>query len=686
MSVSERPPMDHIVRLSAVPVRRASNWAGEDMFPSNPMESSYQNGRSLFRTQSDPCDAIVKETFRPPLATLSNSLAEKRSISDTDALAPDYRGMIGAPKLGPSLRLPSFKLLGIAAPHPDHLRSSCPYPQSQPGGLRQAYNLGSENSRAHQQCSEDGVPSLTDPASFLRRPSGPTAIPTPPDEHPCIEWSSEPEPARSAPSVPSRIGIHNPEGHKSQFVSATTSPDAEKHGRSSNEASASQGSGSSQFGQGPGGSDSSRETGDQDRLADLDIACEELVASALPCAAGAQATRILCQTLPYPHLIKSEDGNGQQPAASGPDMNTKKDHPSYTPSTALTMVVDAIQSRSGARSRRSFLHISHAIKSPSVNLWQLPSSSPLGPSGFTFSGATSPDYFDRSNNMSGHGATSPGYFAPMVFVNAVPVSEVAVKRQTAPPDLQSFDAWLEEQKSAPLPSPNPVVPPFSQHVSILERYIPPPSTEEDQNIFGASVLVDRLFELTPEGGSLLFIYPTKAGAESFARDYLGPVLAPLLRGLMSRYGVQRELCELLDKMSAIEFMLQYEELREKVENICARATKDMRQREADEETSQTSTISLVYSKATAIHLNPEAWKRWWVHQESDRVKRTIRNFYGRGFQPPAGLSQGELQRSILYGVNPLPATAMPGTALPPRPTAMFTPPMEVGLFVLRRSD
>jgi hypothetical protein len=34
---------------------------------------------------------------------------------------------------------------------------------------------------------------------------------------------------------------------------------------------------------------------------------------------------------------------------------------------------------------------------------------------------------------------------------------------------------------------------------------------------------------TPNGGSLLFVYPTKKGASTFKSQYLGPILDPLLR-------------------------------------------------------------------------------------------------------------------------------------------------------------
>ncbi|KAI9801495.1 MAG: hypothetical protein M1833_002727 [Piccolia ochrophora] len=587
-------------------------------------------------------------------------------------------------KPGPNLRLPSFELLGIATPHPDRMRRSrqdwltgwTEAQRTSEGERRRA--PGSEKSQMIDETAHESVEienKITSTVHQMSLRPHLTGILTPPEECPSISWASAHSVPRSDPSLPSS-------------PSQATSTNVQQSKPSTAAAAASGNNHNAQPQSRPQdirGSSSQQSPMDQSFLNQqdledpslyLDRACSELVSQSLPLASPNHATQILCQTLPRPHLVKSTEAN---------EMATVEDSPvAYTCPTALTVVINAIREKYGEHSRRPFLHISHAIQSSSVNLSQLPSSPPLTDTNFSFSGPSTPGYFD-SVAAGLETPASPGYFSPMVFVNAVPIPQTTLSRASAPPDLQNFDAWQEIQRTAPLPSPNPIVPPFSQHVSILERYIPPSSPEEDQKIFSASILVDRLFELSPSGGSLLFIYPTKAGAETFAKDYLDPVLGPLLRGLMARNGIPREFCELIDNMTAIEFMLNFPGLQEKVRNICARATADMRNVGGPGHRETTDEVKLVFASQTTVRLDPEAWEQWWYYQESERIGRIVKNFFKKGAGLPKNLSQGQLERDILHGVHPLPVTDARGIKMARRTMSTPTPPLEVGVFVLRRS-
>ncbi|KAI9781513.1 MAG: hypothetical protein M1839_005928 [Geoglossum umbratile] len=120
-----------------------------------------------------------------------------------------------------------------------------------------------------------------------------------------------------------------------------------------------------------------------------------------------------------------------------------------------------------------------------------------------------------------------------------------------------------------LHSPNPILPPSSQHISLLERYIPPPSPSGDQSMFSSSssILFDRLFELSPNGGSMLFIYPTRTGAREFCRHYLGPVIEPLLRRLMVLHQLPPHLLMSIQKMTAVDDMMEFEDLHAKLQGL-----------------------------------------------------------------------------------------------------------------------
>jgi hypothetical protein len=324
---------------------------------------------------------------------------------------------------------------------------------------------------------------------------------------------------------------------------------------------------------------------------------------------------------------------------------------------------------------------------------------------YSFSDPCDPSYFTFGAPIM-EMAENAGYFARTVFNTAVPVLPAIATTTVpnAPTDLSSYDAWAKKQEAAPLPSPNPIVLPLSHQISVLERYIPPTSPHEDQKIFSnvSSTLVDRLFELSPNGGTMLFIYPTRTGAETFTRDYLGPILEPLLRRLMSLHGMPEAFCESLDKMRAIEFMKGFEGLKAKIANICARARSDLGLRQQRRPPSRASSnssgsgsggggndgIQLVYSRKATVHLSPEHWKEWWISQEASRIKKTISLYYEMGYKMPENMAPGDLERAIIDGVRPMWTPQIrEGQGAKPRTkyVAELTPPMEVGVFIIRRT-
>ena len=443
-------------------------------------------------------------------------------------------------------------------------------------------------------------------------------------------------------------------------------------------------------------------------------------------SASENEVKVVCQTLPHPPRSRSS----AQPGASEDTIaaqHTWGERPPYTSPTVIVAVTNAIQETYRKHGRRPFIQVHHAVESSMVNLEQLPSSPPLtGGACYSFSNPSSPSYF-TFGALSMEMGDNAGYFARTVFNTAVPVLPAIATTAVpnAPSDLASYDAWAKRQEAAPLPSPNPIVLPLSHQISVLERYIPPASPHDDQKIFSnvSSTLVDRLFELSPSGGTLLFIYPTRTGAETFAKGYLGPILEPLLRRLMSLHGMPESFCESLDKMRAIEFMKEYEGLKAKIINICTRARSDLGGRQPAQRRSRSgsssngsrggrsssrsgsnndrssssstsggnspsSSIQLVYSRKATVHLSPEYWKEWWISQEASRIKKTISVYYEMGYKMPENMAPGDLERAIIDGVRPMWTPQIrEGQGFKPRPTlvAELTPPMEVAVFIMRRT-
>ncbi|RPA98522.1 hypothetical protein L873DRAFT_1032545 [Choiromyces venosus 120613-1] len=305
--------------------------------------------------------------------------------------------------------------------------------------------------------------------------------------------------------------------------------------------------------------------------------------------------------------------------------------------TALHTLTRNIRRRcSNEGTKRVYIHVSHAI-SPSIPLNRLPSTPPtngcVGSPGGFFGGG-----FDTSPGgyMGGGGG---GYFAPTVFNSIV----VAPESVPAAPSMSSH-------RSHTIPPPNPILPPFSLHMTLLERYIPPTSNAEDVSMFStqSSVILDRLHELSPHGGSLLFIYPTKTGAKHFDKQYLGPVLDPLLRKLMVLYMLREDLLWGIRNMAAIEKMNEFEGLRHRLGNFCSKfshAINDNSMWGKSSSGSQASRLQLdsnypktrvrlVYSQKAMIQLNDNSWREWWSQQEQLRIREAVKRHFS-SLQPPA---------------------------------------------------
>ena len=264
--------------------------------------------------------------------------------------------------------------------------------------------------------------------------------------------------------------------------------------------------------------------------------------------------------------------------------------------TALHHMTAAIQRRyQNEGTRRVYIHVSHAID-PQIPLSRLPSTPPV----------TSP-----GRDGGGEGAD---YFAPTVF-NSIVVAPNSLASTPVP----GTPLALHPAAAPPFPGSSPILPPNSLHLTLLERYIPPASRAEDSAMFAprSSILRDRLFELSPQGGSLLLIYPTKTGAQGFDRDYLGPVLDPLLRKLMVLYGLRDDLLWNIRRMSAIPHMAEFPELKARVETFCSALTK------GDGELPRMST-KLVYSSKEMVSLNELSWREWWTQQEQSRVREIVK--------------------------------------------------------------
>ena len=216
--------------------------------------------------------------------------------------------------------------------------------------------------------------------------------------------------------------------------------------------------------------------------------------------------------------------------------------------------------------------------------------------------------------------------------------------------VAAIDQYDTQNSSIPS-SPRPIVAPSSINVSLLERFIPPSSAEEYLNLLttdGPSVLVNRLIELSPQSGSLVFIYPTGTGAETFATKYLGPLLHPLLRTMVSIHSLSMDFGAGVGKIAAIDQMLPFENMNRKLQILLRRLGRgtSTAQRTAPK-------FTLIESSKQVVQLDRNVWTEWWIQQETGRIRSVVDRYLARSVRLPVGkdVTAATLVQEVLDGVR-----------------------------------
>ena len=240
--------------------------------------------------------------------------------------------------------------------------------------------------------------------------------------------------------------------------------------------------------------------------------------------------------------------------------------------------------------------------------------------------------------------------------------------------VAAIDQYDTQNSSVPS-SPRPIVAPSSINVSLLERFIPPSSAEEYLNLLttdGPSVLVNRLIELSPQSGSLVFIYPTAIGAQTFATTYLGPLLHPLLRTMVSIHNLSMDFGAGVGKIAAVDQMLPFENMNRKLQILLRRLGRgtSTAHRTAPK-------FTLMESSKQVVQLDRSVWTEWWIQQETGRIRTVVDRYLARGVMLPVGkdLTPATLVQEVLDGVRT-------------RNYADYDVPrdgVEVGVFVIKRT-
>ena len=300
--------------------------------------------------------------------------------------------------------------------------------------------------------------------------------------------------------------------------------------------------------------------------------------------------------------------------------------------TAFSPIITGLQNIVGSNNGR-YIEVTHAVPRK-FDMARLPTS-PVG----------TPNQDEAAD-----------YFSMMVYSKAV----IAVDHHSA------------SNNSYPS-SPHPVVPPSSVGVSILERFIPPTTSAEYVDLFstdGPSVLVDRLCELSPDGGSLIFVYPTSNGANTFTSKYLGPLLDPLLRTMVGIHSLSADLGADVGKMAVVDHMLSFEQMTRKLGTLLRKLNRGSSLGRS------VPKYTLVQSRRETVQVDREVWKHWWVQQEAPRIREVMNRYFQRAVRlPQRDTTAGSLVREILDGVESRAYAAHDADR----------EGIEVGVFILKRT-
>ncbi|KAL8896623.1 MAG: hypothetical protein Q9207_007627 [Kuettlingeria erythrocarpa] len=314
--------------------------------------------------------------------------------------------------------------------------------------------------------------------------------------------------------------------------------------------------------------------------------------------------------------------------------------------SAATGIINALQTRFGQDSSSRYIDVTHAVPAK-FNLSQLPNSPMTTP-----------------NRPAAEGSMDDYFSIPQTIVyskGTIATSHAEARQNLAGnPGSKAF--------------PQTIVAPLSISISVLERFIPPATVAEYDDLFKfdqPSALVDRMLELKPDNGHLVFVYPTQKGADTFRDDYLGPILDPLLRTMIGVHGISTNVMANIAYLEPIWAMHNFHQLQVKVAQLLSSMN-----RKAG---GNLHRFAIAQASSESVHVGREAWASWFTEQELPRMRDIMTKSYGRTSLQPQNEGVGDytaagLVREIIDGIKGRPYEA--GEA--PRQG------IEVGVFVIRR--
>ena len=323
---------------------------------------------------------------------------------------------------------------------------------------------------------------------------------------------------------------------------------------------------------------------------------------------------------------------------------------------ALKGIVEALQSKFERYSVDKYVEVTHGVPAR-FNFSDLPSSP-----------VTTPNR-PAAQNMDDYFSSMP---KTVVYSKAVIVGTHAdfAQSQNTNPSVRGIAQTA--------------VAPSSVAISVLERYIPPVSSQEYHDLFRLgqpSALVDRLTELKSDSGSLVFVYPTRKGAHTFDQKYLQPILDPQLRLMNSVHSAPSRMVESIARLEAVRTMKDFDGLKRMISGLLTAMN--------GKGNGSVQRFDLVTANMQTVRVGRKAWAAWYLKQEVPRIRKIVDDYYGRthlaaGPSHPGTpvFSSGGFVREIRNTIDPLQSTSQQP---PPPPHPTLSEGIEVGVFVIKRS-
>ncbi|KAL8947099.1 MAG: hypothetical protein Q9222_006582 [Ikaeria aurantiellina] len=264
--------------------------------------------------------------------------------------------------------------------------------------------------------------------------------------------------------------------------------------------------------------------------------------------------------------------------------------------SALTGIINALQMRFEQFSANRYIEVTHAVPAK-FSFSQLPSSP-----------VTTPNRPAAESRMT-------DYFS-------MPKTVVYAKGAIAASHAETRQNLAENPSS--MAHPQTVVAPSSIAISVLERFLPPATKQEYSDLFTSdqpSALLDRLSELKPDNGTLLFVYPTRQGALTFKEKYLRPILDPLLRTMIGVHDIMPSVVEEVANFDVMYTMHRYDLLKAKLNQMIT----SMNSRG----NGNLHRFAMSVASKQSVTISREAWTEWYTEQELPRIRKIMNKYCER---------------------------------------------------------